>query len=243
MFINYKVTILIPFAGDPMDLLNAIKSLSSKIPIIYLIIDHHGKLDGTFYDIMDQYNLVFQIVSPISKLTGLGSLLSFGVTYINTPYFARMDSDDISILGRIEEQLKIFESINCDLLASNVFIDNKKSVFTARQSGFITSCSDLWILPHPTWFGSTEWLKKNIYSEQFLYAQDFEVLLRALPYSRFYFDSKPLLIYNVGNINRKKRILKSYFRVKALVKNYRHKYFICAVISFLKLFVNLVRFK
>ena len=51
---------------------------------------------------------------------GLGSALKFGVEKCKNELIARMDSDDLSVKDRIENQLAVFDKMDVDVVGSNV---------------------------------------------------------------------------------------------------------------------------
>lgn len=56
-----------------------------------------------------RYPGLFQIIR-LEKNSGLGKALNQGITYCKNEFVARMDSDDISLPDRIENQFKVFDN-------------------------------------------------------------------------------------------------------------------------------------
>ena len=103
----------------------------------------------------------------------------------NGKYIARMDADDISLPKRIEKQVLFLEH-NSDytLCGANAFIVNEKG----RRIGcsFLPGSSEEIMfylkyfcpLYHPVVMGKTEVFKQNLYSEDFLHIEDYELWVR-----------------------------------------------------------------
>lgn len=65
-------------------------------------------LDQILSDVKERYGKLFQIIR-LPQNRGLGAALSEGLNYCKYEYVARMDSDDISVPNRCEEEMAIFK--------------------------------------------------------------------------------------------------------------------------------------
>ena len=76
----------------------------------FLIIDDKSS-DNTL-EIIKNYQLTDSRIKILENDKNLGATLSFnrGLDICQGKYLARMDSDDISLSGRLEKQVEIFES-------------------------------------------------------------------------------------------------------------------------------------
>lgn len=71
----------------------------------------------TFYE--KEYSQIFRIIR-LPECKGLGNALNIGLKYCHNNLVARMDSDDISVKNRCEEQLKCFEKMDADIVGGAV---------------------------------------------------------------------------------------------------------------------------
>lgn len=102
-------------------------------------------------------------------------------------YIARMDADDISLPNRIEKQVEFLEE-NPDIAfcGTNAFIINENSKRTGKTSLPITAESNKFFLQfystffHPTVMIRSEIYTQNLYDEDFLYAEDYELWARMI---------------------------------------------------------------
>lgn len=83
------------------------------------------ELDEVIADYEQRFPCVFQIVRLDTNM-GLGNALNIGIRYCKNELIARMDSDDISLPGRCELQLKKFaEDQELDIVSGTIIeLDN-----------------------------------------------------------------------------------------------------------------------
>ena len=118
-----------------------------------------------------------KIVKTLNKLVSLA----------NGKYIARMDADDISLPKRIEKQVELLEE-NSDIAfcGTNAFIINENGKITRKTSLPITSEDNKFFLQfystffHPSVMLRSEIYKQNLYDEDFLYAEDYELWARLI---------------------------------------------------------------
>jgi glycosyltransferase involved in cell wall biosynthesis len=221
--LNPKVTVGLPVYNDEKYLKKAIESvLEQTFTDFELIIVNDGSED-TSMDIVHSFkDPRIQIIDD-GKNSGLPKRLNQITKLAKGEYLARMDSDDIMLLIRLEEQISILEKNNdIDVLGSNVITINEDGIkkgirytYNEIKPGFISCTSFI----HPTIMGKTEWCLNNPYSENVLRAQDAELWRRTSTFSSFMLYKKPLLLY--------REIGGSYYK----------KYFKCSV-TFKKLFLE-----
>jgi len=111
---SLAVTVGIPFHSNTrlIDLLEAVESIQKqdvKVQLIHLLQDGEVSSDLEKYasDLEANYDNVRY--SKLKK-AGLPTLLNFSIDKCDTPYYARMDSDDVSFLHRIRTQYEYLES-------------------------------------------------------------------------------------------------------------------------------------
>ena len=104
-----------------------------------IVMIYDGPLTDNLYQVMDSYverypNL-FNIIKN-EKNIGLGSSLRKGVERCKNELIARMDTDDISVNNRCEQQLELFNADeDLDIVGGNIneFIDSPKKIVSHRN--------------------------------------------------------------------------------------------------------------
>lgn len=162
---------------------------------------------------------------------GISYRLNQGIKLSKTKYIARMDSDDISFPDRLEKQFNFLEkNKEIDLVSSKavIFFDNKyqlKGLLPHKKSHTRITQSP-WktiLMPHPTWMGRTEWFKKNLYKIPAVrLAEDQELLLRSMTFSKFHSLPNILLAYRVSKFDFFKNLLSRI----SLLKLHFHFFFL-----------------
>jgi glycosyltransferase involved in cell wall biosynthesis len=93
------------------------------------------ELDSVIESFMAKQASLFKIVGYDDN-RGLGPALNFGMQHITTPYVARMDTDDVAVPTRFEEQMSFLESRpDIDILGSAIaeFKDDPQHPLRARD--------------------------------------------------------------------------------------------------------------
>ena len=124
-----------------------------------------------------------RIILKKGNRKGLSNALNLGVKYANGNYIARMDSDDISKLNRIEKQYFYLLENNLDLCFSNASVfgsHNYNVVFPELHKDIKFLLNIMCPLIHPTLFIKTENKKKNKYSEKINAAEDYDLWVRLI---------------------------------------------------------------
>ncbi len=123
---------------------------------------------------------------------GLPASLNRALTFATGEFFARMDQDDISFSDRFATQLAFLQA-NPDvhLVGGQLFVMSMaaeplgiRAMPTAHAN--ITRKPHVGIaVVHPTYFGRTAWFKQHGYFEKARLCEDFELLNRSYPTSKF----------------------------------------------------------
>ena len=109
------------------------------------------------------------------------------VSYSHGKYIARMDSDDISLKNRIEEQVEFLEN-NPDIsgCGTNAFYINERDTIIG-ESNLPQNINEIAYFlnyyntfNHPSMMLRAGVLKENPYSEEYLYAEDYELWCRLI---------------------------------------------------------------
>lgn len=118
-----------------------------------------------------------KIVKTLNKLVSLA----------NGKYIARMDADDISLPERIEKQVEFLEKkSDIAFCGTNAIIIDENSKKTGKTSLPIIAEDNKFFLQfystffHPTIMIRSEIYKQNLYDEDFLYAEDYELWARLI---------------------------------------------------------------
>lgn len=82
-----------------------------------------GLLTSELEDIIQEYKEKLNIkIVPLKKNVGLGLALREGILHCSNEIIIRMDTDDIAIKNRIEEQVKIFnKDKEIGIIGSNAY--------------------------------------------------------------------------------------------------------------------------
>lgn len=165
-------------------------------------------------------------------------------------FIVRMDADDIMHPQRLEKQLSFLkENKKYDLVASGLISinsHNKVKGFRCVSQLFddFSSPSFSYPIVHPSVMARKSWYLRNLYSEEYPRAEDFELWTRAITKKDFNMAVLPdLLLYyrEEGNLSKDK-IIKSYQDLLKIYVNYSKNLFSLNVLKiYLKiLVVNLI---
>lgn len=125
------------------------------------------------------------IINP--KNLGLVETLNRAFKICKGEYFARMDSDDIAINTRLENQLEYLERNNYDFIFSGVNIINEEGKYqystddvelNSKQTANLFRYGN--ISKHPTWFFKKKIFEKLGGYRQISYCEDYDFILRAV---------------------------------------------------------------
>ena len=149
-------------------------------------------------EIVEDYQRKDERIVIIENKNNIGIAESLNVALKNCryEYVARMDSDDISEIDRLEKQLRYLTENNYDLIGSSMSHINEQSellhINSAINDNKRINEGLLYenVVPHPTWF-----VKKSVYDNlkgyrNFSYIEDYDFLLRCLKHN-----------YRIGYIN------------------------------------------
>ncbi len=141
----------------------------------YEILENLAKYDKRIILEKNEQNL--KIVKTLNKL----------VLKANGKYIARMDADDISAPNRIEKQVNFLESNKdygiCGTNAWRIDCNNRmigKSLLPTEDNEIKIVSDFFCVFYHPSVMIRSELYKKNLYREEYLYAEDMELWQRLL---------------------------------------------------------------
>lgn len=183
-----KITVLLPVYNGEKYLAEAINSiLTQTLKDFELLIINDGSTDKTSL-IIGQFKDKRIRTLTHKKNLGLVTSLNEGISAARGEYIARMDSDDVSLPTRFEEQLKCFEKTGADLVATRIItIDSAGKILGSWQQDESNVTMDQIkkylpkgnCLAHPSIMINAGLLKKYKYSEdQPYYTEDYDLWLR-----------------------------------------------------------------
>ena len=151
---------------------------------------------------------------------GLPAALNNGIAGAKGQYIVRMDAVDTSLPDRIEFQVKFMtDHPNVDLMGGQVYLIDENG----EQAGFKAKPTEPKIIydaleyactiNHPTYI-----VKKQLYNElggyreQFIYAQDYDFLLRAKDHGAIFANTDKFLM-NYRVLKTKVNVAKDYYQM------------------------------
>ncbi len=120
---QYSVLISVYEREKAQNLKDSIQSIYSQTLLPYeviLVLD--GKLTDELYETVDFLKNKYSNLKTVAldENIGLWHALNVGLAHCECEIVARMDSDDIAVNTRIEEQLKLLKAQNADIVSSPV---------------------------------------------------------------------------------------------------------------------------
>lgn len=138
---------------------------------------------------------------------GLAARLNEGVRQARGSFVARMDADDLCFPQRLELQVRFLQQHpEIDLVGCRAVVFRDADGATigllqppAAHEALVRRPWNNIPLPHPSWLGRRSWFERFPYRiPEVLRAEDQDVLLRALPASRYACLPQVLLAYRHG---------------------------------------------
>ena len=136
---QFSVLMSVYIKENPIFLKDAIESIQNQtMKPSEIILVEDGPLTSELYQVLDQIEAESEIPvkrCPLEENQGLGLALRYGVLQCQYDIIARMDTDDIAVADRFEQQIHLMEQENLDLLGGHIaeFIDNPKEVVSYRR--------------------------------------------------------------------------------------------------------------
>lgn len=166
---------------------------------------------------------------------GLVARLNQLTSMVQSPYYARMDADDIMHPNRLEQQLGFLKSHpDIDVVGSSVyFITNNNTVYSRKDYKKNPCEDDVYsdaCFAHPSVTGKTSWFKANTYDNKAVRMEDFDLWLRTINKSNFANINTPLLFYrDSGTPHLKKYLLSQKNGIKVLLKHNKYLYILKSI--------------
>lgn len=136
---KFSVLMSVYIKENPTFLVEAVQSiLQQTLKPSEVVLVEDGPLTPELYQAIEK--LTTQSVIPIKrypleKNRGLGLALQYGVLQCQYDVIARMDTDDIAVEDRFEQQFNLMERENLDLLGGHIaeFIDQPEDIVSYRR--------------------------------------------------------------------------------------------------------------
>ena len=135
---KYSVLMSVYHKDKPEWLKCSIDSMLSQTILTddYVIVKD-GPLDKKLNKVIDDYRKKYPKIFHVIELDenkGLANALKIGISKCKNELVARMDADDYSLPNRIEEQLKIFDEHDVDIVGTwySEFVDNLDNIISTK---------------------------------------------------------------------------------------------------------------
>ncbi len=174
------VSVLMPvFNANPRFLEESVESILSQtyseIELIVILDPNDHREDYTFA-VLDQFRDDHRLRLLVNK-SRLGPVASMnvGINFAQGEYIARMDSDDVSIPTRIEEQVRWLSSKELDLIGCwSYLIDEKGRILAYLKPPCEWAKIRKYLLLHNPFVHSSVLFSKNLIKTTGLYNPNFE---------------------------------------------------------------------
>ena len=136
---KFSVLMSVYIKENPAFLKEAVESiLHQTLQPSEVVIVEDGPLTPELYQVLEELEAQSSIPikrCPLEQNRGLGLALKYGVTQCQYDVIARMDTDDIAVEDRFEQQFKLMETENLDLLGGHIaeFIDQPDEIVSYRR--------------------------------------------------------------------------------------------------------------
>jgi len=205
---------------------DAVKSiLNQSYKNFEFIIVNDASTDGTFKYLKNLKDKRIKLIDNLKNF-GLAASLNKALTASKGSYIARMDADDVCLPNRLVIQLDYLEhnpQISLCGCWVNLIDKNGKVIGEKKYPiGDLEIKKALkWYQPivHPTFFARSEFYKQlNGYNENFDYAEDYELLARAIKKNKLANIPQKLLLWRLADDRRSRKSMKKIdiadFKVK-----------------------------
>ena len=227
------ITIGIPFYNAELFLADSIKSvLSQTFTNWELILVDDGSTDNSL-EIARKFELLDERICVISD--GLNKKLPYRLNQIikkaKYNYIARMDADDLMAIDRLEKQINFLkDNSDYDLVTTGMFSINNENQIVGKQilSNYQMTPQNmlggLTNLLHASLLAKKSWCLRNLYQENNVLAEDYELWLTANLKNdlKYYVLEEPLYYYREGENVKKEKMIKGYnTQIQVINRYYR----------------------
>lgn len=184
--------------------INSMLDQTYKDFVFAIVLDNPNRNEVKNYllDLQRKDNRIKLIFNDIN--IGLALSLNKARDLLNVRYLCRMDADDFSFPNRIEQQIKVFENHNVDLVFSQFYFVDSDGNIVGEENGFYESkdicklLNVINVIHHPTVMMRTDIFDKVGGYRNFPCSQDYDLWLRLAENGcRFYMINEKLLKYTI----------------------------------------------
>lgn len=186
-----KISIIMPVYNEKISWvkrsIESILNQSYKNFELIIVLDNpqNDELKRVLEDFCSSQSKIKLLIND--KNLGIVDSLNKAITYSDGEYIARMDSDDISFVDRLEKEINFLLNNNLDMVTSTVLeVDETGKLIISRAENdvigknFEHQIQYKTLGAHPTWLG-----KKNLFLKlggyrQIAFAEDLDFILRAI---------------------------------------------------------------
>lgn len=224
------ISIGIPIYNAESYLTDAIKSvLAQSYPYWELILVDDGSTDGSLkiaQDFSARDNRIRVISDGLNKK--LPARLNQIIKEAKYDYIARMDADDLMDPMRLELQLEVLKSNDIDLVTTGLYSIGEnneiqgKRILKNYQMQPDQILNGLTNLLHASLLAKKEWCQRNLYKEDNVLAEDYELWLTASIKNdlKYIVIEKPLYFYREVENVKKVKMIKGYNTQISVINRY-----------------------
>lgn len=224
------ISIGIPIYNAESYLVDAVKSvLNQTYPYWELILVDDGSTDNSLkiaQDFSARDNRIRVISDGLNKK--LPARLNQIIKEAKYDYIARMDADDLMDPMRLELQLEVLKSNDIDLVTTGLYSIGEnneiqgKRILKNYQMQPEQILNGLTNLLHASLLAKKEWCQRNLYKEDNVLAEDYELWLAASIKNdlKYIVIEKPLYFYREVENVKKVKMIKGYNTQISVINRY-----------------------
>lgn len=179
---NPIISVIMPVYNSEKYIICALKSLSNQTFKDFEIIAINDGSSDKSLELLNEYKVKESRLIVINqKKCGIAKALNKGIELAKGKYIARMDSDDICMPERFENQLNYLQEKDLDLCGTKI----KKFGNITGISDYPIDSSDCYLsllfrtpFAHPTILVKKSIIQRYRYNEEYKYSQDYELWCR-----------------------------------------------------------------
>lgn len=186
-----KISIVMPVYNEKIswveESIESILNQSYKDFELIIVLDNpqNDELKSVLEDVRSNHSKIKLLIND--ENLGIVDSLNKAITYSDGEYIARMDSDDIAFVDRLEKEINFLVNNNLDMVTSTVLeVDETgKSIISRAENDVIGKNFEHQIKyktlgAHPTWLGKKDLFLKLGGYRNIAFAEDLDFILRAI---------------------------------------------------------------
>jgi glycosyltransferase involved in cell wall biosynthesis len=204
---NPDISIGLTFYNNADTIKDALRSIFAQTFQNWeLIIIDDNSTDGSFEIVQSVKDPRVHVYKEERK-KGFVNALNQMTRIAKSPYYARMDADDMMHPERLSKQIEYLKgNPDVDVVDTAMYsVDQQCKVKGIRGIDPLilenSKALEKGLLHHATVMGRTEWFRKNPYDSEYLRAEDCELWCRTFKTSRFDRVGEPLYFVREGLVN------------------------------------------